>query len=103
MTAADHAGPAVAGLRRRIDWLPYAIGALTIFVLVAFLLYPIFKTVLFSFVKNGEELAFANLTLINFERFLEGATFTKSLWHSMVVGVLTTIISTMLALPAAYA
>ncbi len=103
MTAAEHAGPAVAGLRRRIDWLPYAIGAVTIFVLVAFLLYPIVKTVMFSFVRNGEELALGNLTFANFERFLEGATFTKSLWHSIVVGVLTTIVSTMLALPAAYA
>ncbi len=103
MTDAAHAGPAVARLRRRIDWLPYAIGAVTIFILVVFLLYPIVKTVMFSFVENGKELAFANLTLINFERFLDGATFTKSLWHSIVVGVLTTIVSTMLALPAAYA
>ena len=67
MTTAATAGP-----RRKIDWLPYVIGAVTIFVLVAFLLYPIFKTVLFSFVKNGEELAFGNLTLINFRAFLDG-------------------------------
>lgn len=103
MTTASHAGPAVARLRRRIDWLPYAIGALTIFVLVAFLLYPIVKTVMFSFVKSGEELAFANLTLINFRRFVEASTYQNALWHSIEVGVLTTIVSTMLALPAAYA
>ncbi len=103
MTAAEHAAPAVAGLRRRIDWLPYAIGALTIFVLVAFLLYPIVKTVMFSFVKSGEELAFANLTLDNFRRFVEASTYQNALWHSIEVGVLTTIVSTMLALPAAYA
>ena len=103
MTTAAPAGPAVARLRRRIDWLPYAIGALTIFVLVAFLLYPIVKTVMFSFVKSGDELAFANLTLVNFRRFVEASTYQNALWHSIEVGVLTTIVSTMLALPAAYA
>ena len=56
-----------------------------------------------SFVKNGQELAFSNLTLVNFEKFLEGATFTNALWNSITVGVLTTIVATVLALPAAYA
>ena len=103
MATVEQVAAAGTRLRRKIDWLPYAIGALTIFVLFAFLLYPIVKTVLFSFVKSGDELALANFTLVNFERFLAGATFTQSLWNSIVVGVLTTIVSTMLALPAAYA
>ena len=103
MTAVAPGAPAATRLKRKIDWLPYAIGVLTIFVLVAFLLYPIFKTVMFSFIKSGDELALGNFTLVNFERFLEGATFTKSLWHSIVVATLTTVVSTMLALPAAYA
>ena len=87
----------------KLDLLPYVVGLITIFVLVAFMIYPIVKTTLASFVKNGEELAFSNLTLVNFEKFLEGATFTDALWHSITVGVLTTIVSTALALPAAYA
>jgi iron(III) transport system permease protein len=95
--------PATAGPRRKIDWLPYVIGAATIFVLVAFLLYPIFKTVLFSFVENGEELALDNLTLINFRAFLDGGTFRDALGHSIVIGTLTTVAATALALPAAYA
>ncbi len=103
MTAAEYAGPVGAPLKRKIDWLPYVVGGLTIFVLVAFLLYPIVKTVLFSFVKSGEELTVANLTLANFQRFIDGATFQDALWHSVAVGVLTTFASTILALPAAYA
>ena len=103
MTTAAPAGPAVARLRRRIDWLPYAIGALTIFVLVAFLLYPIFKTVMFSFVENGKELTLGNLTLVNFRAFLDGGTFRDAMWHSVVIGTLTTVTATALALPAAYA
>ena len=103
MTAAEHITPAVTRLRRRIDWLPYAIGALTIFILVVFLLYPIVKTVLFSFVKNGEALEFSNLTIANFQTFLDGGTFQDALWHTVVIGTLTTVAATALALPAAYA
>ena len=88
---------------RKLDLLPYVVGLITIFVLVAFMIYPIVKATLASFIKNGQELAFSNLTLVNFERFLEGATFTDALWHSITVGILTTIVSTALALPAAYA
>ena len=88
---------------RKIDLLPYAVGLLTIFVLVVFMIYPILKTTMASFVENGQELAFSNLTLVNFKKFLEGATFTKALWHSIMVGILTSVVSAALALPAAYA
>ena len=88
---------------RKIDLLPYVVGLLTIFVLFVFMIYPILKTTMASFVENGQELALANLTLVNFKKFLEGATFTKALWHSIMVGILTSVVSAALALPAAYA
>ena len=87
---------------RKIDLLPYVVGLLTIFVLFVFMIYPILKTTMASFVENGQELALSNLTLVNFKKFLEGATFTKALWHSIVVGILTSVVSAALALPAAY-
>ena len=88
---------------RKIDLLPYVVGLLTIFVLFVFMIYPILKTTMASFVENGQELALSNLTLVNFKKFLEGATFTKALWHSIMVGILTSVVSAALALPAAYA
>ena len=88
---------------RKIDLLPYVVGLLTILVLFVFMIYPILKTTMASFVENGQELALANLTLVNFKKFLEGATFTKALWHSIMVGILTSVVSAALALPAAYA
>ena len=88
---------------RKIDLLPYVVGLLTIFVLFVFMIYPILKTTMASFVENGQELALSNLTLVNFKKFLEGATFTKALWHSIIVGILTSVVSAALALPAAYA
>ena len=88
---------------RTFDWFPYAVGGLTVVVLGLFLVYPIGKMVLFSFVEQGKGLAFSNLTLVNFENFLAGANTRNALWNSLSVAGLVTFFSTTLALPAAYA
>ena len=103
MKTAEYAGQAGVAPRKKFDWLPYLIGGLTIFILCAFLLYPIIKSVLFSFIKKGDALALANLTLFNFQRFVETASYQDALWHSITIGFWSTLVSTMLALPAAYA
>ncbi|MBL6945503.1 MAG: iron ABC transporter permease [Rhodospirillales bacterium] len=90
-------------LDRKFDWLPYIVGLLTIFVLFAFLLYPIGKSVFSSFFKSGEPLEIANLTLLNFERFFTSVSYQKAFIHSMVVGLAATVFATLLALPAAFA
>src|SRR5690349_19177949 len=51
--------------QRRRDWLPWAVGSMTVVVLFAFLIYPIFNTVLGAFVRQGNELSLANWTLYN--------------------------------------
>ena len=88
---------------KRIDWLPYVVGAVTIFVLFAFLLYPIGKSILSSFVENGDTLEFSNYTLLNFENFFSNMLYKNALYHSLIVAVGVTILSTSIALPAAYA
>lgn len=88
---------------RRVDYLPYMIGAVTITILVLFLLYPILKTVLMSVVENGKPLGFTHLTLQNFARFFEPGTYQDAFVHSVTVGFLVTAVSVALALPAAYA
>ncbi len=103
MTAAEYTGPFGSAPRRKIDWLPYAVGGLTLFVLAAFLLYPIGKTVLSSFVRNEEVLNLTNLTLFNFRRFFVAGSYQNALWHSLVVAFASTGVATLLALPAAYA
>lgn len=87
----------------RRELLPYAFGLLTVAVLTGLLLYPMAVTLLSSLVPKGQPLALENLTLENFRRFLDGATFQRALWHSIVVATLVTIISVLIALPAAYA
>ena len=88
---------------RTLDWFPYTVGGVTIVVLGLFLIYPIGKTILFSFIEQDKDLALANLTLANFKMFFEGANFRNAFWNSIILGALVTFFSTALALPAAYA
>ena len=88
---------------KRVDWLPYAMGGLTIFILGAFLVYPIGKTLLHSFIANGEVLSVANLSLVNFERFFTSSSYQNAFRNSLFVSVLTTVIAVLIALPAAFA
>jgi iron(III) transport system permease protein len=103
VTIGSGAPTADSDLKTGRDWLPYAVAGLTILVLFTFLLFPIGKTMLLSFVPKDAEIAIANLTFANFEKFFGAALYRNAFWHSMVVASLTTIVATALALPAAYA
>jgi iron(III) transport system permease protein len=103
-TGSQNTVPAVGtGLKNGIDWLPWLVGGLTILVLFTFLIMPIGNTLLLSFVKKGAELSFANLTLGNFERFIDQPLYRSAFWHSLVVASATTAVATAVALPAAFA
>jgi iron(III) transport system permease protein len=88
--------------KRRPDPLPYIAGGLTLFVLVAFLGYPIITTMANSFAPAGEALGWANATLENFQRFWTSALYQRALINTLVIGVSVTILATIVALPAAY-
>lgn len=100
---AEGAGPSLPGARRRRpDLLPYVAGAVTIFVLVAFLVYPILTTMANSFAPSGETFAWVNFTFENFERFWTSALHRRALVNTLVIGVAVTVLATVVALPAAY-
>lgn len=88
---------------RSRDWTPWIVGVITALVLGLFLLYPIGKTMLSSFVKQGDDIALENLTLSNFARFFTSPLYKQAFLNSLVVSLSTTVIATLLALPAAYA
>ncbi len=96
----ERGNPAIG--TRRVDWLPFAMGGLTIFILFAFLIYPIGKTLLLSFIPAGEALAVTNLSPVNFERFFTSASYQNAFFNSLFVGLFTTVIATLIALPAAF-
>ncbi len=95
----------VAKLRSKneIDWFPYFVGAVSLSLLVVFLVYPIGKTTLLSFIQKGDELAFGNLTFVNFGRFFDASTYRDALVHSIWVSSASALCAVVLAVPAAYA
>ena len=88
--------------KRRLNIAPYLAGGVTIFVLVAFLLYPIGTTLLNSFAPSGESFDFLNATFENFSRFWTSAMYQKALFNTVLIGVIVTVLATLVALPAAY-
>lgn len=90
-------------LIKKTDWLPYVVGLLTICILFFFLLFPIGKSILASFFESGDSYDLSNFTLANYGKFLTSISYQKAFIHSLTVGVITTVIATLLALPAAFA
>lgn len=93
----------LAGRRRPPDLTPWVAGVVTSVVLLVFLIYPIGKTLLSSFIPNGEAIRVGNLTLANFSRFVTSSLYQDAFWHSVIVALASTAIATLIALPAAYA
>jgi iron(III) transport system permease protein len=56
-----------------------------------------------SFVPQGRPIALQNLSLVNFERFLTSPLYQRAFVNSLVVSLSTTLIATLIALPAAFA
>jgi iron(III) transport system permease protein len=96
------AAPADITEKPRTDWLPYATAGLSVVVLVGVLIYPIFTTLINSFIKDGQATAISNLTLYNFWAILKSSTYRSAIWHSLVVAVLSSLFAVLLALPMAY-
>lgn len=83
--------------------LPGAIGGVAVLIALLFLIYPLTSAVIGAFVRNGQPVTFANLTMVNFERFLISASYQRALWHSIATGAAATALATAISLPMAYA
>lgn len=97
------AGNAAQRRRYRRDLFPIVVGIVTALVLGLLLVYPIGKSLLSSFVPQGQPLSFENLTFSNFGRFFTSPLYKSALRNSIFVSLATTLLATLLALPAAYA
>lgn len=87
----------------RRDPLPYLVGAVTVFIALVFLVYPLVTTVAGAFLKKDADFALVNLTTAHFERFFISASYQRAFWNSILAGTLSTLFATALALPMAYA
>jgi iron(III) transport system permease protein len=89
--------------RRRRDWSAWLAVGLSGAVLAVFLVYPIAKTVLLAFTAQDAAPGLGALTLANFRNFLDAPIFREALLHTLAVGLATTLLSVVIAVPAAYA
>ncbi len=79
-----------------------AVTLLIFLLLFFFMMFPLWSILKLSFFKGGE-FALANFTLANFIKYFTTAYTLKSLWHSLYVSGVTTVIVTVLVFFFAYA
>jgi len=91
-----HSGPVVARTRPQIG--VWAITLLVGLFLAAFLVVPVVSVLIAAFQPKGG----GGFTLVNFADFFANDLFRRSLWNSLYVGLMTVLVSSLLALPLAY-
>lgn len=89
-------------ITRRRDITPYIVLGLVILILALFIIYPLGKIIILSFIEEGDKITFKNLTLHNFSRFITPGLYRKTLINSLVVSLGTVIFSLSIGIPMAY-
>lgn len=82
----------------RRDTFPLAITVLAFAFLGLFLLYPLFKVFGASFLDRSG----TTLTLANYARMLSSSFYLGSLTNSLLMGVLATVVTTLIGVPLAF-
>lgn len=83
--------------------LPWLLALITVLFLVSFLAYPVLLSVMKGFVPKGAPLSLSNLTFDNFARFATSKMYRVALWNTVWISVVSTVLASLLAIPAAYA
>lgn len=85
-----------------IDFTPAIVLTLVFLVLVLFLIYPIGKMLIMSFIEQDEPITLKNLTLYNFSRFFTSKLYISSMLNSLKVSIAAVLVAILLGLPLAY-
>ena len=88
--------------RRRIEWTPVVVLGLSLIILMLFIVYPLSRVVINSFLPKGSPFSLSNLTLANFSQFLSSALYRNSLRNTLTVGLSTVFFSCLLGIPMAW-
>lgn len=83
--------------RGRVDWWQGTTLGLLLAVLIAFILYPVFRVL---WVSLSDE--YGGLTLIHFGNFFRRPLFREALWNSLLSGALVVFFGGLMAVPLAY-
>ncbi|HBT17315.1 MAG TPA: ABC transporter permease, partial [Firmicutes bacterium] len=81
---------------------PIIVVALVFLVLVLFLIYPIGKMLVMSFIEQDEAFAIQNLTFKNFSRFFTSKLYINAMLNSLKVSFSAVFFAILLGLPLAY-
>jgi len=93
---------ATAPLRLRPELTPILVLGLTLLILILFIVYPLSRVVLGSFIEKGKAVSLGNLTLANFSEFSSSKLYRSALWNTLTVGFLCVLFSCLLGIPMAY-
>ncbi len=87
---------------RDIDFSVIAVMLLVLAVLVLFLIYPIGKMLISSFLEQDKPLALENLTLVNFNRFFTSNLYIQATLNSLYTSIGAVFFAILLGLPLAF-
>lgn len=88
--------------RRAFDLSTAAVLLLAVGILGLLIVYPLSRVLLLSFIKPGDPVSPAHLTLANFSRFFTSGLYQKALVNSLVASGMTVLASLALGIPLAY-
>lgn len=86
----------------RRDYTAYVVLGTAFAFVCVFLIYPIFRTILYAFVPKGAALAPANLTIANFEKFWTSTMYLRSLRNSLYIGLAVVGFTSLIGVPMGY-
>ena len=87
---------------RNVELTPYLVLGLSLLILIIFIIYPLSKVILNSFIEAGNDLSLKNLTLANFSQFINSSLYRSALFNTLTVGLLCVLFSCLLGIPMAY-
>jgi iron(III) transport system permease protein len=87
---------------RDIDFSVIAVMLLVLVVLVLFLIYPIGKMLISSFLEQGKPLTLENLTFANFNRFFTSNLYIQATLNSLYTSIGAVFFAILLGLPLAF-
>ena len=87
---------------RRLDPMAVVVLSLAGLILLLFLVYPISRIILNSFLPTDAPFGWTSLTLEHFARFASSSLYRKALVHSLTVSLAASVLALLIGLPMAF-
>ena len=71
--------------------------------ITAMIVIPMLLIIVYAFTKQGNDVATLQFTLEHFKKFFTDPDFLKTLWLSLRIALMTTVLCVLIGYPVAYA